>query len=55
MSAKGPVFCIWESAKNLGNDEFQEFVNGKDGPSPGTFANECHKTSGGNYPTAYFA
>ena len=55
ISQSGPIFCIWESSKDISKDEFQEFVDGKNGPAPGMFVNECHKTSGGNYPSAYFA
>lgn len=55
---EGPVFCCWESEKDITVEEFQTFIDGPDGPGAGAiFNNTCHKVPAGmgQVPSAKFA
>ena len=52
---KDPVFCIWESKEAMTVAEFQAFIDGPDGPAPGTFVNSVYPVMAGATvpPTAW--
>ena len=51
-----PVFCVWESKEDMSIEEFQNFIDGPDGPGPDVFNNVVHKVMpGGNVPSAAFS
>lgn len=55
-STNGPVFCLWESEKDITVEEFQKFIDGPDGPGgEGTFINKVHKINdAGKLPISHF-
>lgn len=52
---KDPVFCVWETDKAMTASEFAAFIDGPDGPSPGTFNNVVYPVIAGGVapPTAF--
>lgn len=46
----GPVYCIWESKDDMSLEEFHEFVEGPNGPTPGFFRNHPYKMMDGFKP-----
>jgi hypothetical protein len=56
VAPEGPMFCLWESDKDISVEEFQTFVDGPDGPSP-ALINHVHKTdlSAAAVPNAKFS
>ena len=51
-----PVYCLWESEKDITEEEFQTFIDGPDGPGPGVFTNKVrrHMAGGGITPAPFF-
>ena len=56
---EGPFFCIWEANSDVSTEDFQAFIDGPDGPAPGTMENVVHKVNkeaAGNFlPSTSFA
>lgn len=52
----GPLFCCWESEKDISVEEFQAFIDGPDGPGPNLLVNHVHKCDAniGLKPSAKF-
>ena len=49
------VFCVWESKAPMTVPEFTAFIDGPEGPSPGTFTNAAYAVmEGGTVPSAAF-
>jgi hypothetical protein len=44
VAPEGPMFCLWESDKDISVEEFQTFVDGPDGPGYPALINHVHKT-----------
>lgn len=42
---EGPLFCIWETKADMSAEEFTKFIDGPDGPAPGTMENVVHKVN----------
>lgn len=56
LAPEGPVICVWESQREMSSDEFQQFIDGPDGPGGGqVFLNQVHKAiPGAVLPPAKF-
>ncbi|XRB12885.1 hypothetical protein RI054_05g27210 [Pseudoscourfieldia marina] len=52
-----PIYCIWESEKAVTDEEFQTFIDGPDGPGPGSLINKCYRVMPGGFmpPSAFGA
>ena len=42
-----PIYCLWESEKDVTEAEFQTFIDGSDGPGPGVFTNKVRRAMHG--------
>ena len=50
------VFCVWESKAPMTVPEFTAFIDGPEGPSPGTFTNAAYAVmEGGTVPSALWS
>ena len=45
ISPEGPAYCIWEVREDISAEQFQQFIDGPNGPDFGTGAlmNICHQ------------
>ncbi len=56
VAAEGPVFCVWEAREGITEAQFQDFIDGPNGPNMGlsAFNNNCYlvnlELTGGQTP-----